>query len=803
MRRKKSDYIVMPNVEGGPACESLFELARKGFSCALVVDGRHAFDEVPAAVRSVGLRTAVAYTQDMAASPRLSLAEQCVSIGERADGGAFDDAYLVLAAAQSAGADLVLLVDSPLAGDVDFVGMARGEGLGVYAVDAKRVIAGAFGGMTAAWRSCACATGLVRPVDEQSWRRCPACGGIFAAHAVFAAQETCPRCGLHFRMTSRQRFDLLFDAGTVESIDDIDEGGDPLDFPGYAEKLASTRLKTRLSEAVSCARGRIAGMPAVVCVMDSTFFMGSMGRVVGERIARAADRATGEGLPLVIFCASGGARMQEGLVSLMQMAKVSCAIRRHTDAGLAYLSAVTDPTTGGVTASFAMQGDVVFAEPGALVGFAGRRVIQDTTGETLPDGFQTAEFALEHGLIDAVVDRASLRCTVAALLALLGAGAKGAPCSVTGPDALARALQEAPSAHELRVMEERGTAVAPSVEAWDSVRASLRAHRILAPASRTAAHARAATDASANPAWRGTAVAPSVEAWDSVRASLRAHRILAPASRTAAHARAATDASANPAWRSVQAARDTHRPTALHYLSFMVDGFIELHGDRAFSDDAAVVAGIGWLSGRAAVIIAQEKGATLDERVRRNFGCPQPEGYRKSMRAMDLARRFGLPVVCLVDTQGAFCGKEAEERGQGNAVAENLACLAGLPVPVVTVIVGEGGSGGALALALSDAVAMQEHAVYSVLSPEGFASILWKDRSRAPEAAAAMRMNAYEIFEMGIVDTVLEEGEGTASENPVLAADAVRRYVERKLDELCVLDGAELVNRRQRRFAAF
>ena len=756
MRRKKSDYIVMPNVEGGPACESLFELARKGFSCALVVDGRHAFDEVPAAVRSVGLRTAVAYTQDMAASPRLSLAEQCVSIGERADGGAFDDAYLVLAAAQSAGADLVLLVDSPLAGDVDFVGMARGEGLGVYAVDAERVIAGAFGGMTAAWRSCACATGLVRPVDEQSWRRCPACGGIFAAHAVFAAQETCPRCGLHFRMTSRQRFDLLFDAGTVESIDDIDEGGDPLDFPGYAEKLASTRLKTRLSEAVSCARGRIAGMPAVVCVMDSTFFMGSMGRVVGERIARAADRATGEGLPLVIFCASGGARMQEGLVSLMQMAKVSCAIRRHTDAGLAYLSAVTDPTTGGVTASFAMQGDVVFAEPGALVGFAGRRVIQDTTGETLPDGFQTAEFALEHGLIDAVVDRASLRCTVAALLALLGAGAKGAPCSVTGPDALARALQEAPSAHELRVMEERGTAVAPSVEAWDSVRASLRAHRILAPASRTAAHARAATDASAN-----------------------------------------------PAWRSVQAARDTHRPTALHYLSFMVDGFIELHGDRAFSDDAAVVAGIGWVSGRAAVIIAQEKGATLDERVRRNFGCPQPEGYRKSMRAMDLARRFGLPVVCLVDTQGAFCGKEAEERGQGNAIAENLACLAGLPVPVVTVIVGEGGSGGALALALSDAVAMQEHAVYSVLSPEGFASILWKDRSRAPEAAAAMRMNAYEIFEMGIVDTVLEEGEGTASENPVLAADAVRRYVERKLDELCVLDAAELVDRRQRRFAAF
>lgn len=266
---------------------------------------------------------------------------------------------------------------------------------------------------------------------------------------------------------------------------------------------------------------------------------------------------------------------------------------------------------------------------------------------------------------------------------------------------------------------------------------------------------------------------------------------------------AAARAQDNPAWRSVQVARDTHRPTALHYLSFMTEGFFELHGDRAFADDAAVVCGVGWIGGRAAMVIAQEKGAALKERLRRNFGCPQPEGYRKSLRAMRLAERFGLPVVCLVDTQGAYCGRTAEERGQGNAIAENLAYLAGIRVPVISVIVGEGGSGGALALALSDAVAMQEHAVYSVLSPEGFASILWKDRSRAPEAAAAMRMNAYEIFEMGIVDTVLEEGEGSASENPLLAADAVRRYVESRLDELAAIDADELVARRQRRFAGF
>ena len=241
----------------------------------------------------------------------------------------------------------------------------------------------------------------------------------------------------------------------------------------------------------------------------------------------------------------------------------------------------------------------------------------------------------------------------------------------------------------------------------------------------------------------------------------------------------------------------------MHYLRSMTDGFFELHGDRAFADDGAIVAGIGWIGRRAVAVIAQEKGANLDERIRRNFGCPQPEGYRKSLRVMRLAERFGLPVVCLVDTQGAFCGKEAEERGQGGAIADNLFAMAGLRVPIVSVLVGEGGSGGALALALSDRVAMQEHAVYSVLSPEGFASILWKDRSRAPEAAAVMRMNAYEIFEMGIIDAVLEEGEGSASANPELAAAVVRGYVIHRLDELSSLDLEELLDLRYKRFRKF
>ena len=234
-----------------------------------------------------------------------------------------------------------------------------------------------------------------------------------------------------------------------------------------------------------------------------------------------------------------------------------------------------------------------------------------------------------------------------------------------------------------------------------------------------------------------------------------------------------------------------------------MDGFIELHGDRAFGDDGAIVGGVGWIGGQAVTVIAQEKGADLKERIRRNFGCPQPEGYRKSLRLMRQAEKFGRPVVCLVDTQGAFCGMEAEERGQGNAIADNLLALAGLRVPVVSVLLGEGGSGGALALALADRVAMQEHAVYSVLSPEGFASILWKDRTRAPEAAAVMKMSAAEAHGMGIVDAVLSEGPAPAHENPDVAANNVKTYVMASLNELCDAPTEELLRTRHERFATF
>jgi acetyl-CoA carboxylase carboxyl transferase subunit beta len=259
----------------------------------------------------------------------------------------------------------------------------------------------------------------------------------------------------------------------------------------------------------------------------------------------------------------------------------------------------------------------------------------------------------------------------------------------------------------------------------------------------------------------------------------------------------------NGAWTSVQMARNTHRPTSKYYIDRIFDGFIELHGDRMFADDGAIVGGVAWLGNQPVTVIGEEKGADLQERIKRNFGCPQPEGYRKSLRLMRQAEKFNRPIVCFVDTQGAYCGADSEERGQGNAIADNLLAMAGLRVPVVSVLCGEGGSGGALALAVSNKVGMQEHAVYSVLSPEGFASILWKDRSRADEAAAVMRMNAHDVYEMGIVDEVIPEGDKPAHENPEEACAAVRDFIVRSLGELAGRSGEELVKLRHERFARF
>ena len=531
--------------------------------------------------------------------------------------------------------------------------------------------------------------------------KCPACRRVIDEGKLAANYDVCPRCGHHLRIGARKRLRITVDAGSFQEWDGGLEARDFLHFPGYAEKLDLARAKTGEADAVVCGRARIGGRDCALFVMNGDFMMGSMGSVVGEKICRTFERACELGLPVVGFTVSGGARMQEGTTSLMQMAKVSAARRRLAEAHLPYACVLTDPTTGGVTASFAMEGDVILSEPGALVAFAGPRVIEQTTHKRLPAGFQRAEFQLEHGFVDRIVGRRDLPAVIAELLCLLAGE-----------------------------MPEEG---APDLAKPDQP-LKLRGRR------------RASSE---------------VTAYDRVEEA-----------RSAAH------------------------PTPLELIERAFDGFAELHGDRLFGDDAAVVAGLAWVGRRVVMVCATERGRSTKERVARNFGSAHPEGYRKALRLMKLAERFGLPVVCLVDTAGAFCGIGAEERGQGEAIATNLVEMSGLSVPIVSVVVGEGGSGGALALAVADRVLMLGSAVYSVVSPEGCASILWKTAKRAPEAAAALGLTAADLVRLGIVDGIVDDEGLTPDE----LAHALLVAVAAELDALGRLSPEELVAQRYERF---
>ncbi len=247
---------------------------------------------------------------------------------------------------------------------------------------------------------------------------CPRCGVQLPLSDLQENMNVCTACGYHFRITPRERIAYITGEGSFKELDGELMSRDVLDFPGYDQKLRNARLSSREKDAVVCGTAEIGGCPCALFVMDPNFMMGSMGAVVGEKITRLFESATELGLPVVGFTVSGGARMQEGILSLMQMAKTSAAVRRHSDAGLLYLTILTDPTLGGVTASFAMDGDIIIAEPGATIGFAGPRVIEQTIRKKLPQGFQTAEFLLEHGFVDLIVPRHEQKETIASLLKL-------------------------------------------------------------------------------------------------------------------------------------------------------------------------------------------------------------------------------------------------------------------------------------------------------------------------------------------------------------------------------------------------
>ena len=377
--------------------------------------------------------------------------------------------------------------------------------------------------------------------------------------------------------------------------------------------------------------------------------------------------------------------MQEGLVSLMQMEKTSAALKRHSDAGLLYISVLTDPTTGGVTASFAMLGDIIIAEPKALIGFAGQRVIEQTIRQKLPEGFQRAEFQQDHGFVDLIVERPEMKDTLSYLLRFHSSRNQW---NYKGEG---RRAQTSESAPETKGCPEGGAARRFPILSNGESLGKEREAELLAAVEKTFERKSAVIKRTSEKEFEDISNR-QLSAWDTVLIS-----------------------------------RSEDRLISSDYIGELFDDFIELHGDRYYGDDGAVIGGIASWHGMPVTVIAQEKGKSTKDNLKRNFGMPNPEGYRKALRLMKQAEKFGRPIICFVDTPGAFPGIEAEERGQGEAIARSLFEASNLTVPALSIVVGEGGSGGALAMAVGNEVWMMENAVYSVLSPEGFAAILWKD----------------------------------------------------------------------------
>ena len=531
-------------------------------------------------------------------------------------------------------------------------------------------------------------------VRRLMWIKCESCGKLVYYKDYKENKYICPSCGRAFIMTPKQRFDLLFDDNLWERLTPPSVSDDPLNFSDrvpYTDRLADARSETGCYDAVSTADGTIGGVPSTVCVLNGLFMMGSMGRAAGDAIVAAMEHAIANKRPFVMVTSSGGARMQENVLSLMQMARTTAAVNKLHANGIPYIVLLTDPTFGGVTASFAMLGDINLAEKGARIGFAGRRVIEQNIREKLPTNFQTADYLYEHGMVDMVVARGDLHDTIARILA------------------------------------------------------------VLTKQERTPKQINIST--------------PPHDASKKIRGM-----------------------GENESYDKVLLARNENRPHFLDYITGIVDDWTYLAGDRLYGEDAAMASGIGFWRGIPSVIIGQEQGRSIETRQKHRFGMPNPEGYRKAQRMMRLAEKFGLPLISLFDTAGAFAGREGEERGQSQAVASSIATGLSIKTPYVAVNVGQGGSGGAIAIGTGDRVLMLENAIYSVIAPES--------------ASAAMKLTARDMSNLNIVDEVIHEPAGGAHTDWQTTMELLAASVVQHIRELMEIPVTELPGRRADKFLA-
>ncbi len=538
------------------------------------------------------------------------------------------------------------------------------------------------------------------------YRECKVCKEKIERSILDKNYSICPKCGNYLRYHAHKRIMNLADEKSYKEWKWRENFSNPLNDQMYKDIVEKAKVKHNLDDAVICGEMKINGIKVLLGVMDSRFMMASMGHIVGERIATLFEVATKRKLPVILFCCSGGARMQEGIISLMQMEKTSASVKKHNEAGLLYISILTNPTMGGVTASFAMQADIIFAEKGAMIGFAGPRVIEQNTGQKLPAGFQTADFQKQHGFVDAVVRREDERNLLS---------------------------------YFLKIHQKNKTKILKIKHQKEDYKFE--------------------------------------------------------------HFEKKID---HKSWKKVKIARHNDRPTSIEYIKWLFPDFFELYGDRVEDDDHAVVAGVATFEECPVTVIGHQKGkSSYQEAIFRNWGMPSPSGYRKALRLAKQAEKFGRPIIFFVDTIGAACGKEAEEKGQGVAIANFLYEMSSLKVPVLSIIIGEGGSGGALAFAVGNKVLMLENSVYSILTPEGYASILWKDCNRAPEAAEQMGLTAEELYKLRVVDEVILEEEPVTRDNMQKVCQKLENNISSFLSIYLRKSRKVLVNERYQRFRKY
>ena len=533
---------------------------------------------------------------------------------------------------------------------------------------------------------------------------CLVCEEAISEAPLYLKYRLCPYCRFHYSLTARERIELLVDKGSFRETNRSIASLYPLSFSNrsaYPRQLSQNQTRTGLTEASVTGRCTIADNRVVMVVLDFGFMGGSMGSVVGEKVALAFEMAAKGEYPLIALVSGGGVRIQEGVLSLMQMAKTVTAANQLREKQVPFIVVLSNPATGQAYASFANLADLILAEPGSLIGLAPMKTLKEASKRPIPLDAHTAEAHLSHGLLDSVVDREELRGKLGTILDIVSPQ----PNSHTN----SKHIKNLPTA-EVRESPEAGQAL--------------------------------------------------------------------------------------------EITRHVERPSALTYIHSIVDSFIELKGDRVSGDDRTIVGGLGYLKGEGGgtplrvVIIGQERKKSPEGEMYHTY----PEGFRKARRLIDLAARFRLPVITLVDTQGAHPGLESEEHGVGNAIATTLSLMAEVPTPIISVIVGEGGSEGALALGIADSTLMQQYAIYSPISPGQTISRLRRSSSRQKEETQALTLTAEHCKELGIIDEIVPEPKGGAHTNPQEAAQELQMAIVRQLAGLIRISPKKLVKNRYKKF---